>query len=160
MKKIAKSYPVATFFVLTFLITGGAALLTRLMTEGVIPRTRIVPAIAPFGPSLAGVILMAYLYGTSGCRYLISRLNPRRMGWSWMILCVLLPPCLLLLVVGIHAAVGGESLEPHWFTWPNLITGTLWSAFLGAGLTEEFGWRGFALPHLQRSRSACYRQAA
>jgi membrane protease YdiL (CAAX protease family) len=71
-----------------------------------------------------------------------------------MILCVLLPPSLLLLVVAIHAAIGGESLEPHWFTWPNLITGTLWIAFLGAGLTEELGWRGFALPHLQRSRSA------
>lgn len=157
MKRLVQTYPVASFFVLTFLITSGSAFLTRLIVEGVIPRTNVIPAIAPFGPSIAGVLLTLFLYGTTGLRELLSRVRPRSMGWKCPLTCLLLPLALLLTAVAIRATFfGGEIPQAVWFTWPNFFVGAVTGAILGAGLTEEFGWRGFALPHLQQNHSALF----
>ena len=158
MRTFARTHPVATFFVLAYSITCGSALLARLMVEDVIPPNPLIPAMAGFAPSIAGVILMVWLYGSSGCRYFFSHLNPIRMGLRWPMFCVSAPPLIVSLGVTLClvSAIGTPDQSPvaHWFTWPNLVTGTLWSTFLGAGVGEELGWRGFALTHLQGKYSA------
>ena len=154
MKRLVSRHPFASFVILTYFITTSFAILTRLMLNGAIPATPIVPSLAPFGPSIAGLLLTGFIYGRSGLRDLFLRLNPARMGWRWPIACLLLPPILLLAAVAIHSLYGGSTPPSNWFTWPNFFTGAIWGAFLGAGLTEEFGWRGFALPHLQLRHSA------
>jgi len=157
MNRLVQNYPVAAFFVLTFLITGGSTFLFRLMVEGVIPRTNAIPAVAPFGPSITGVILTLYLYGGAGLRELLSRVRPWSTGWVWPLICLTLPLAVLLTAVAIRATyVGGELPHMNRFTWPNYFVAAMTTAILGAGLTEEFGWRGFALPHLQRNHNALF----
>lgn len=158
MRRLIIQFPVATFFVVAYAVTLTSALLTRLMIEGIVPRVSFVPAVATFGPSIAGLLIAIYLYGLTGIRHFISHLNPVRAGLRWPIFCLLLPALLMGFGVMLYMALLSDSsvnsLTLRWFTWPNFIAGVVSHTFLQSGMGEELGWRGFALPHLQRHCSA------
>jgi membrane protease YdiL (CAAX protease family) len=108
------------------------------------------------GPALAGVIMTAVHGGRQGLRTLWRRITtgPCR----WLSVAVLAPATAYLVAIGaasafgLHVDVGltGASKE-----FSSLPVAAYWLAnlvFYGYG--EEIGWRGFALPRLQRRRSA------
>jgi len=96
------------------------------------------------GPSLVGLILTRVVDGKGGVRALLARLGQWRVGWWW--LAPLIPFALNLAILNLYFRSGGpaalhgvgQKIAP--------------AVFLGlyAGLSEEFGWRGFLLPRLQR----------
>jgi membrane protease YdiL (CAAX protease family) len=155
--KLAKPKPapevksLVPFLVLTFGLTWGLAALLFLFTDqvieifGEVTMSNPLTILAIYSPGIAGVLLVLYKTGFKGLGGLLRRLAFWRMSLPWW----------LFLLAGIPAVV---------FTGA-LIKGTLATAFPFASLSlalpalghalllgpiEEIGWRGVALPLLQR----------
>jgi membrane protease YdiL (CAAX protease family) len=116
---------------------------------------RYAPLVTGTGPTLAGLLLAFYLDGLPGLRRLGIQLSPWSAGRAWPVLvaCLLLPLAVIVLPVAILAAVGAVP-APSWPGPGYLYGAVIGGGFLEPGLFEEVGWRGFALPHLQRRYSA------
>jgi membrane protease YdiL (CAAX protease family) len=103
-----------------------------------------------FGPSIAGVIVIAFVYGKAGLRDLVQRTLRWRVGIVWWAIALFLPALLTLISIGINVLLGGKIpgftfFRQEWYLAPVFFLITI----VGGPLGEEFGWRGFALPTLQ-----------
>lgn len=112
-----------------------------------------------FGPLVAALLVTALTEGRAGLRNLLGRIVKWRVEFRYYAFAVLAPVALFLLAVLVNRAITGTwsdfSLlgQPDYL--PNLgPLGVLGLWLLTYGLGEETGWRGFALPHLQKDRSA------
>jgi membrane protease YdiL (CAAX protease family) len=139
-----KRHPVASFFVLAYTITWLAWLPDILGYRGDLGQ--VLAMIAQFGPALAALVL-AWYSGASGswARGIIRwRVRP----W-WCVVVVGLPVGLIS-VQGALFGLLGYPLDLA--SIPGRLVNFLPSAIvlaLIAGLGEEPGWRGFALPRLE-----------
>lgn len=111
-----------------------------------------------YGPMLAAVLVAAFLEGGPSLQELLGRITRWRVGIGWLLVAIFSMFGLFALSALIARATGSS--------WPDLrglgqvnylpylgaATWVLW--LLNSGLGEEAGWRGFALPRLQRGRSA------
>lgn len=136
---------------------GNFLLLTQLNTGGQEAGTTFVVLMLcfSFGPSIAGVIVVALATGRAGLRALFGRLAKARIPARWIAFVLLFPPALCVAAVALGYLLGG--MEP--LTYDALVPLALAVPFLlfliiCTGLAEELGWRGFALPHLQQTRTA------
>jgi len=151
--------PVLWFFVITYVIMGVVACLHMPLARhlGVTAWMRYGPYVTGTGPSVAGLLMTLFLYGLLGVRRLAFQLSPWSVGGTWPVLavCLLLPLGVIVLPLGILATLGVSLPPPDWHRLPHYVYGAVVSGgFIGPGLFEEIGWRGFALPHLQRRYSA------
>jgi hypothetical protein len=112
---------------------------------GPVGYTNPVFILAVYSPAIAGISLVWRQCGVKGLGSYLRRLTLWRMpvAW-WAFLVVGIPACKYL-----GAAIKGTAGEPFPFSpWyavlPALVTALL------IGPVEEFGWRGVALPLLQR----------
>jgi len=104
-----------------------------------------------FGPSLAALVVVASTRKWLGLRAWLWRCLRWRIGWAWCVFALLLPLALMSIAAGLHIAMGGaiatSPASGHWrMTFVNLPLILL----LGGPMGEEFGWRGYALPVLQK----------
>jgi membrane protease YdiL (CAAX protease family) len=104
-----------------------------------------------WGPSIAGVITIALTSGKEGLRDLGQRALRWRVGLRWWAVALFFTGLLVLPAIAINAALGGGLPSFAFFRqeW-HLIPVYFLITMLGGPLGEEFGWRGFALPNLQR----------
>jgi membrane protease YdiL (CAAX protease family) len=115
---------------------------------------RLVPPSLVVLASLVGLLMVPWLRRLAGVRRLAFQLRPWLLGQGWPVLavCLLLPLGIQVLRVNVLAMLG--------FAVPPLSLGdylygaVIGQGFIGSGLFEEIGWRGFALPQLQRRYSA------
>ena len=104
-----------------------------------------------FGPSIAGVIIIAMTSGKEGLRDLGQRALRWRVGLRWWAVALFFTGLILLFSIAINTLfLGGDTpsfafLRQEWYLIPVVFLITM----LGGPLGEEFGWRGFALPNLQ-----------
>jgi membrane protease YdiL (CAAX protease family) len=154
--KALTRHPVLTYFALTFAISWGGVLLA-IGRAGGIPDTRAeFEAVFPFavvamlaGPSASGTLLTGLVHGRAGFRDLLSRLARWQVGVRWYAVALLTAP----LVIG--TTLLGLSFFSPAFTPGILATDDPASRMflgiavgLGAGVLEEIGWMGFAVPML------------
>ena len=142
-----------SFYALTFTISWASFLIAAWVgTGGFSPTPQQLQTLMPYavpavllGPSVAGL-----LYGRAGFRELLSRLLRRRVGARWYALTLLLAPLLFTAVL-----LGLSLISPEFL--PRILTTTDKAALvlmgiavgLGAGIFEELGWTGFAVPRMR-----------
>jgi len=107
----------------------------------------------PLGPLLAALVVAGIGEGWPGVRELLGRIVRVRFALKWYAVVFGLPVLLLVTAVGILAAFGRVSLPPGAVNWREVPDRFLF-ILLFIGLGEEPGWRGFALPRLQKQWSA------
>jgi len=102
-----------------------------------------------FGPAIAAIVMTLVLTGKAGLRTFRHSLRQRRAPLQWYLFVLLGIPALIMLGIIIQPG----ALEGFTGFTISLLAGYpfyLFAAFIGVGLGEEPGWRGFALPRMQK----------
>lgn len=159
MRSLARRHPLVVYIVLTYLFSWSIFIPLALKKHGLVefPVPMPVYYAASFGPLLSAIITSYLLGGSDALKELFARMVRWRVGpaWWWIAFSPLI--LLAVTVVVLKIATGG------WFDLkllgvveflPDLGIGALLLWTLTYGLGEETGWRGFALPRLQRNHSA------
>jgi membrane protease YdiL (CAAX protease family) len=153
-----RRHPVAAYFALTFLISWGGVLLVIARSRGMTARA---PADEPFfayalvamlaGPTVAGIVLTVLTGGRRGLDDFRRRVLAWRAGLRWCAVALLAAPVLWLVTMAMLAGVS-PSFVPALVTSTDRTTlvATGLAAALVAGVFEELGWTGFAIPQLRR----------
>jgi membrane protease YdiL (CAAX protease family) len=150
-----KRYPVFAFYVVALLIGGVFTAPFIASTLGLMPQIPfIVIFVAAFSASLAGVIVTAIISGGAGVKALLSRFLIWRFHLGWWLAALLLPAVAAFGAVVLSGFFGGRPLDLHSLQPAYALIPLLLIKVIQAGVGEEFGWRGFALPCLQRRHSA------
>ncbi|HMV85410.1 MAG TPA: type II CAAX endopeptidase family protein [Blastocatellia bacterium] len=160
MREFAQQHPLAMFFLGAF---AGAWLF---MIPLALSAQHLLPPLPPalhyasaYGPMLSAFFVTWLTGGGEGLREFMGRMCKWRVGWRWLVISALSP--LFLYALG---AIAARTVEGEWPAFlqlgqPNFLPdlgllGALLLWIFNSGLGEETGWRGFALPHLQRNHGA------
>jgi membrane protease YdiL (CAAX protease family) len=144
-----RSFPTAAFFLLTFSFSWGVWGLAKFFPSGAGRGWRIaVHTVGLCGPTMAALILTGLLYGRRGIVDLLTRIARWRVGVGWYLFALFSTLIIGLAAIAVHALAGGTTPRMNQL----VLAGALLP--LPAGLPEEYGWRGFALPHLMKKRGA------
>jgi membrane protease YdiL (CAAX protease family) len=108
----------------------------------------------PFGPALAALTVTALVGGRTAVLRLLGQLTRWRLGARWYL--AALSPFAITALVGLLAVGAGAPVPSldDLSTWPTAVPTVFLSTVLIVGLFEEPGWRGYALPRLQRDHGA------
>ena len=150
LKRLIERNQLVAFFVIAFAYSWTLQILLAYLAEPAL----YIPSI--YGPTLSALILCLVL---GGMRRLLEFLK-QSFRWKenviWYIVALLGIAFILLLVRIFHGlSFPSISLDPVQLPKPaiSIIVGFLWSLRFGP-LAEELGWRGFALPRLQKRMNA------
>jgi membrane protease YdiL (CAAX protease family) len=161
LKQLLTGYPLVAFFVLAFAGSWLIELPFILGQQGIglFPYTLSTNWLwlMPFtGPTMAALLMTAVLDGKAGVRALLRRLIQWRVGLRWYLLALFGPPLILLAGASGMFGIGpAEALIQHWpLIFSDYLAVVPIVLILGGPLGEEPGWRGFALPRLQRQYGA------
>jgi uncharacterized protein len=148
--------PVVAFFVLAYALSW-AWVIPWAATGHVVLQGQWWPTHFPslVGPMLAALAVTAWTAGRTGVRDLFVRMGRWRIGWRWW-LAVLSPLAFFFVVLAVMAAVGVK--VPAGSDFGRMsglpaglgIVGVALAVTVINGFGEETGWRGYALPQLQR----------
>jgi uncharacterized protein len=135
---IIRRYPFLSFLVFTFLISW-------------IPWFAGQGGVFVYGPSIAGIAVIALLHGKDGIKNVMKKAIRGRVHPVWWVAALLLPCILTLGAICVNSLMGQRIPEftfllKEWYLAPVFFISTI----IGGPLGEEFGWRGFALPCLQK----------
>lgn len=120
-----------------------------LVELGYLDSSPALPALGAFGPSVAGVAVVAWRRGPDGVQDLARRaLDWRFPGRFWVAIFLLFPA--VAAVAAVVSTVAGVGLPtPPWVGQPLALPIAFgYILLLGGPLQEEFGWRGYALDPL------------
>lgn len=151
-----RTHPLVSFFILSYLFF----LIAILIIGAVVSLTSVsdivmglLIALASWTPNLAAVVVA----GVTGGRTAVKRLFAGWLRWRvnpWLYAFGLAPILIAFVSAGLYASFGGAAI-------PKVTTELTTSAFvlmlffhtIQGATGEELGWRGFALPNLQRRLS-------
>jgi membrane protease YdiL (CAAX protease family) len=149
-----KTKTLIPFLALSFGLTWGIAALLIIFTDqvvaifGEISSSNPLYILAVYAPGIVGVFLVWQKYGVKGLVSFFRRLTLWRAPAPWWWFLLLGIPA----IVYLGAALNGTISDPFPFSpWYQVFPALLLAFFLGT--IEEFGWRGVALPLLQRKMS-------
>jgi membrane protease YdiL (CAAX protease family) len=139
------------FFALAFGLAWGILALLILFKDqieaifGEVGYTNPLFILAVWSPGIVGAFLVWRHYGLKGLGSFLRRLTLWRMPLAWWVFLVLGMPA----VKYLGAAINGTITDPFPFSsWYGVLPALAVTLFIGP--VEEFGWRGVALPLLQR----------
>jgi hypothetical protein len=175
--KIVKSYPLASFFAIAFIITWtlqltGIALASQqgmtlsneanflyfldLFKMNLSPAQFLAYGVFTLGmgPLISAILVAAIIDGKDGLKKLWQQCVKWNVGVKWYLVALGLPVLLSVVSVGIGWLASGGKLT-YTFKLPleNFLPFFLYMLIF-TGITEEPGWRGFALPRLQSRYNA------
>jgi membrane protease YdiL (CAAX protease family) len=140
------------FFAIAFGLAWGLLALLILFAEqieavfGPVSGTNPLFILAVYSPGIAGVLLVWWHYGTKGLQRFFRRLKLWRMPLGWWVLLLIGIPAVKYLGAALNGTIGDPLPASLWYAMLPLLAITLFIGPFG----EEFGWRGVALPLLQR----------
>lgn len=147
-----RRFGLGTFFTLTFALTWGIAAAFILAPEAVermfgpIGLTNPLYILAVYAPAFAGLTVVWLRHGWHGIGGLFRRFGMARMPvWGWLFL-VAGFPAIVYAGAALSGTVGDTPVFSPWYTALPVIAQMMFFA----GTVEELGWRGVALPLLQR----------
>jgi membrane protease YdiL (CAAX protease family) len=159
MLNLLKRNPLVSYFALAILFSWAIYIplvfVRQGWTEAKIPYS--IHYLASFGPALAALIMTALTSGKAGLQELWSRITRWRVDWRYAAFALLSPVVLFAIAaIGLRMVQGvwpdlhllGQANYLPYLGWEVL---PLWLVTFGFG--EEIGWRGFALPRLQKTMS-------
>lgn len=139
------------FFILTFGISWGILALFVLFTAqaeamfGKLGYTNPLFILAVYAPALSALGLVLHHHGWAGLGLFLRRLQMWRMPWGWWLMLIVGLPLVFYAGAAIKGTIGAPfPFDPWWMLLPALLT------TLAIGPVEEIGWRGLALPLMQR----------
>jgi uncharacterized protein len=139
------------FFALAFGLSWGIVVLLILFPNqieaifGELSYTNPLFILAVYAPGIAGVLLVFRHYGIKGLLSFFRRLTLWRMSLAWWLVLLIGMPA----VFYVGAALSGTLTDPFPFSpWYAVLPALALALFIGP--IEEFGWRGVALPLMQR----------
>ena len=151
IKAFIKRYPVASYFVLAYLITWVGSFVAIgpkflrgeeiQLTDGMVMLLAMLA-----GPSIAGLTMTYIEDGRHGIRGLFSRMLLWRVSPRWYAAALLIAPGLILAVLLTLSALVSPDFTPN-FIPVIIVYGLL------AGYFEEIGWTGYATPKMQLKNS-------
>lgn len=151
-----RRHPLVCFFVLAYAIAWLIEIPMDLSASGVLPLAlskrdlAFGIILATFAPTAAAFIMTALVDGRNGVVRLLRRYVQWRAGIQWYLFVLVGIPIIILLgtivVPGAIASFQPE-IAPFVVGYPLAFATTF---FLGGPFGEEPGWRGFALPRMQR----------
>lgn len=153
---LIKKHPVLAYFAITFLISWGGVFILgypygmpsttdqfqSLWTAVVLPYF--------LGPTIAGLLMTAIIFGKSGFLQLRERLLKWRISFKWYAIALLAAPLIvtpLLFFFSLYSPVFLPGIVTSDDKVTAIITGIVTGVLFG-GLMEELGWTGFAVPVL------------
>lgn len=148
-----QNHPIATF--LLFVLVGSWSIwsLLFLVIEpgGIVhnppPLAYLLAFMGQVWASLCGIFVTRLVDGREGMQRLWARLRHWRVGWWWLAL-LMIPS--VTAVTPLLRWIAGYTVDTSAMLGlliPGLILGVV------SGFAEEFGWRGFLLPHLLKRYS-------
>jgi membrane protease YdiL (CAAX protease family) len=152
--------PIVYFFVLTFAIFWGGTVAIYFLPDlyymqnqdgpiGIL--TTLLAGIPSFAPTISALIVTAYFEGKSGLKHFANNLAKIKVKYYWCLLVFFLPIFVYSLPIIFNIAIGNPSHQDYFninlwgITLPIVLTNIIF-----AGLAEEPGWRGFALPEMNQ----------
>lgn len=108
-----------------------------------------------FGPTIAGITVTALFKGKKGLNDLYQQLIRFNIPFKWYLLAILIPIAINLASLLLGFILTGLTpiqfnfLVPLTLVFPFFLYMTIFT-----GLAEEVGWRGYALPELQKKFTA------
>ena len=142
-REILNRYSFILFVILTYAISWAVLLLTSDTNH----------IVAKFGPSIAGVLMALLLGGSVGLIELLKRIAIWNVHFKFYLIALLGPALIWALAVLIQSLLNGSAPVIELSNITVFASLFLTALFLGGGLGEELGWRGFALPQLQSKMS-------
>ena len=146
-----KTKTLIPFLALTFGLTWGLAALLFLFYDQI---TAIFGEVSPgnplfilavYSPGIAGFLLVLRHYGLRGLGSFLRRLTLWRAPIAYWLLVILGVPLMFYAGAALKGSLGGPL---PFSSWSAALPALALALFLGP--IEEFGWRGLALPLLQR----------
>jgi membrane protease YdiL (CAAX protease family) len=156
-----KRNSVISYFMIAFVVSWSFEIPLALLHQGIISVQ--IPMwlhyFASLGPLTAALLMTFLTEGSLGLRNLIARVFKWRVDPCYYAFAILVPVGLFAFAAILNRIITGN--------WPHLALlgevdylpfltplGALGIWLITFGLGEETGWRGYALPHLQKTRSA------
>ena len=157
-----RRHPLPWYFGVTLFLSWGAIVgAVWAVTGGLSPTPeqfqRTIPATVPamlLGPAVASLVLTGVVSGRAGYRDLRSRLLTWRVEGRWYLIALLVAPVTLAAPV-VVLWISSPNYAPRIATEPDKTGILAMAVVLGlvAGLFEEIGWTGFAVPRAMQHYS-------
>lgn len=112
-------------------------------------------AITPFGPTIGAFVVTAMTKGRAGASRLWHRFWSRNQSIGWLLVALTIFPLMRLGANLVARTLDGQPypyFEDSWLA--VFLVGFFFNAFINGGMSEEFGWRGYVLPHFQAKWNA------
>jgi CAAX protease family protein len=156
-----KRHPLLAYFALVFVFSWSWWGSLFVIAPGGLPGGRAefgAPALfallAALGPSLVGIVLTRVVGGRQGLRELLARVRQWRVNIVWYAAALLTTPFLLTILLTALSFLVSPVFRPSIVITRDLAGTIGFGIVIGliAGVCEELGWTGFALPRLQAGR--------
>ena len=157
--RFIKRHPIAAYYVLALAFSWLVELPLVAVKQGWI-NLKVPFAIhylASFGPAMASVLVTAVITGSKGLRELWGRITRWRAGRMWVVFSIFSPLAMFAVSILVVRLVKGNWPDLRLLGQPNYLpylgAGVVFLWLVSFGFGEEIGWRGFALPRLQKTMS-------
>jgi membrane protease YdiL (CAAX protease family) len=151
-------HPLVSFFIIAYAFSWLLALPYVRFADGsgLLPFSWPIPfivaaAIVPFaGPFLAGFIMTGVTGGRAGIGRWLRKIVLWRVGLGWYLFAIVGTPAIMVLGAIVLPGVLASYQTPALSVVLSYPVSFVVFAIIGGPLGEEPGWRGFALPRMQR----------